>query len=45
MLSAAGAAASCFDKLRMKLFSWVDAMKNLLHAELVEARTTVMRPF
>jgi hypothetical protein len=37
-----GAAASFFDRLRMKLSFAVDAMKNLPHAELVEARTTVM---
>ena len=38
-----GAVASCFDKLSMKLFG-LGAMKNLSHADLVEARTTVVQP-
>jgi hypothetical protein len=45
-LPAADATASCFDRLSMKSlgFSAGDAMKNLPHAEPVEARTTVMQP-
>ena len=42
--STAGAAASSFDKLRMRLPYLADAMKYLPHAELVEARTAVMQP-
>jgi len=33
MMAAAGAAASSFDKLRMKNISLGDAMKSLSHAE------------
>jgi hypothetical protein len=47
ILPTAGAAASCFDRLSMKLlfvFSAGDATKSIPHAEPVEARTTVMQP-
>src|SRR5882672_8263937 len=42
-LPAADAAASSFDRLRMRLFFKVNATKELLHAELVEACTTAIQ--
>jgi len=43
LLAATAEAASSFDKLRIRLNSVEDATKNLPHAELVEARRSVMQ--
>jgi hypothetical protein len=43
VLTTAGAAASSFDKLRMKFFLGQMPSRTLLHAELVEARVLVMQ--